>query len=223
MLKTSAFTLAALLLAGSSLAQTTIEVPISLATDDTELRDASGVLGVDFDSSDLEVGQDGNRPTRIGLRFQNVNLPANAVVSNAYIQFTGDAGDAGAEAGVPVVVIRGEANVNPVTYINDVTDIPGRATTTAEVTWTATAQFTADTATTAERTPNLSAIVTEIISLPGWAAGNAMAFQIFPSAAGERTAHSFENSASNSAWVARLVITYTTPAPLAANDWALYE
>jgi hypothetical protein len=51
-----------------------------------------------INSSDVELVQDpnSNNGTQIiGLRFNNINIPQGAIVSDAYITFTSDTPDAG--------------------------------------------------------------------------------------------------------------------------------
>nr|WP_136251769.1 hypothetical protein [Ningiella ruwaisensis] len=69
-----------------ALETTTISVAITSSSDDVE--ESNGTL--DFTSSDLELSFEGNSQQTIGLRFKNVKVPRNALIENAYIQFTID-------------------------------------------------------------------------------------------------------------------------------------
>jgi hypothetical protein len=198
----------------------TLSVRISLGTDDMERRIASGTPELDIDSSDLEIGDDGgSRPNTIGLRFQNVGLPATATVLSAFVQFTGDAGDVASDLGTPSVVIHGQRSVNPATFsIVNVDDIISRTSTTATINWNSIPTWGPNAAGANERTPDLKPIVDEIIGLPGWTSGNAMAFVFSQDAGDERTAHAFEGQPTQAA---QLIINYVAPA--SAASWELYE
>lgn len=198
----------------------TLSVRISLGTDDMERRINSGTPQLDAGSSDLEIGDDGGaRPCTVGLRFQSVGLPASATVISAFVQFTGDAGDVATDLGTPSVVIHGERSVNPVTFSTIVVDdIITRTSTTATINWNNIPTWGPDVAGANERTPNLKPIVDEIIGLPGWTSGNAMAFVFSQDPGDERTAHAFEGQPT---LAAQLIINYVSPA--SAASWELYE
>ncbi|MHC4682590.1 MAG: hypothetical protein ACYTEK_28395, partial [Planctomycetota bacterium] len=59
---------------------------------------------MDFGSSDLEFMNDGGIQT-IGLRFENVRVPAGATISNAYVELTQDDNES---QGSVNIIIHGE-------------------------------------------------------------------------------------------------------------------
>lgn len=96
----------------------TVTSLVNSNTDDMEEYIASGAH--DIGSSDLEIGDEspGSSATNqlIGLRFTNINIPANAQILNAFIQFTYD----NSKTADPCVqVIKAEANDNPATFTDN--------------------------------------------------------------------------------------------------------
>lgn len=82
--------------------------------------------------------------------------------------------------------------------------LSSRAITNTTVLWQPAAWNTIGEATTTQRTPNLAALVQEIVSRPGWTSGNAIAFLI--EGTGHRTAEAFDKAGSIPA---SLSITYS--------------
>jgi hypothetical protein len=157
---------------------------ISAATDDAEERIATGAI--DLASSDLEFALDGNNPQWIGMRFQNLPIPAGATIRNAWIQFQAD------EAwSIPTsVTIQGELNPNPATFTTAAFGISSRTRTSTTVPWTPPAWNTVGEEGDPQKTPSLTAIVQALVSQQGWNAGNAMVF--IATGSGTRTAESFD-------------------------------
>ncbi len=182
---------------GSSLVN--VSVQINSNDDDVEERNNNG--SVNLTSSDLELSWDGNNGQTIGLRFNNIDIPSEAVITEAYIQFTVDESDAGATS----IIIKGEYHDNAPPFTNSNSNVSNRATTVASVNWAPVAWTVIGEAGVGQQTPNLSDIVQEIIGRAGWAATNSMVFVFTGS--GERTAESYNGSPVNAPI---LHITYST-------------
>jgi len=158
-------------------------------------------------SSDIEFMYDSWNSQGIqtvGLRFDNIGIPANATIVDAYIQFTADA----TTSGSMTITIKGEDVANSATFADITNNISGRTTTTASAPWSPLA-WTNDAAGVNERTPDLTAIVSEIMTSNGWQAGNPITFIITGTgnATDYRKADSFDESATQSA---KLVIEYAS-------------
>ncbi len=192
----------------------TFQQRIQQSTDDAEEKfDGSNITTT---SSDIELVYDSwnNQGLQtIGLRFNNVTIPANATITNAYIQFTAD----GSTAGVHTLKIKGEKVANSVTFSNTANNISSRTTTTAEVNWSALPAWTDNQAGAAQQTPDLSAVVAEVITSNGWQNGNPITFIITGtgSSSDRRRAYSFDEDPNRSA---QLVIDYT---PISNTDLAV--
>lgn len=195
--------------------QSTATVTVKVASSETQVferRVASGADDVEqsatgsvaLNSSDLELVNDGaSNSQKVGIRFTGINLPDNAVILNAYLQFQTDEVGSGATS----LLIRGEDVDDAGAFSTAKNSVSLLPMTDASTAWTPPAWSTIDQAGTAQRSPDLSAIVQEIIDRPGWVTGDDMAFLITGS--GTRTARAFESGA--------------TKAPLLHVEWAAGE
>jgi len=175
------------------------ETRIATAADDIEEK-SSGTISANI--NDLDMGYDGTTRQTVGLRFTGIDVPRGAVITNAYIQFTSDEVGTGAAS----FVIRGEDADESAAFTAIKFNVSSRPTTDASVAWTPASWTVRGEAGIAERTPDLKAIVQEIIDRGGWAALNDMAFTLVGT--GTRVAKSYEGSAAGAAL---LHIEYTVP------------
>ncbi len=104
----------------------------------------------------------------VGVRFQDVQIPQGATITNAYLQFTA-AQDHAAAAGLK---IAGESAGNSATFGVNKGNLSSRSKTTEEVIWNATPWVTD----TIYDTPSLTSVVQEVVNRTDWCGGNAMAF-----------------------------------------------
>ncbi|MFT6783772.1 MAG: hypothetical protein ACJA1A_003713, partial [Saprospiraceae bacterium] len=178
----------------------TICVSINSGADDVEENDTNGLM---YDnSSDLELVfdsyQDQNNQT-VGLRFNSVDVPQGASITEAYIQFTTDE----TSSGTTNLVIRGENVDNSASFSTSAYDISNRDETNNFVNWSPPAWNSVGETGAGQLTPNLSQVVQEIVDRSGYAQNNSMTFIITGS--GSRTAESYNGS---SASAPQLCITY---------------
>lgn len=153
---------------------TTISVQVSDSGDDVEEvaeEGASDPVGtVDMTSSDLEFIEDDGFLQMVGMIFRNVELPPNANIVSAYIQFFSDK----ALDGTPVTCQLFGGSVANITapFTETLMSVSSHAQTVATVKWTVPPFGDPGTATEAERSPDISSIIQEIVGLGGWASGN---------------------------------------------------
>ncbi|MBU1190486.1 MAG: cadherin-like domain-containing protein [Gammaproteobacteria bacterium] len=145
----------------------TLDIAVISNTDDAEENASTGVMSLS--STDLEMPWDGSKRQQMGMRFQNVAIPTGVTITKAYIQFTVDRADAG---GVVNLTVKGQKAVAPVRFSTASYDISSRARTTASVNWLPSSWTTAGENGTNQRTPDLSAIMQEVIGQAGWTSGN---------------------------------------------------
>jgi hypothetical protein len=123
---------------------------------------------------DLDAGWEGAPEDQniltTGLRFRNIPVPQGAVIDSAFISVWSHE-DKSAED-VAELTIYGDASDNATTFTEDslLTDRPATA---SNVLWTVAEEWTLW---EAYRTPDLKAIVQEVVDREGWVPGNAMAF-----------------------------------------------
>ena len=175
----------------------TVERRVATANDDAE-EATSGSMSLG--SSDLEFVTDGSTVQTVGLRWTGLAIPKGATIQAAYIQFAAD--EAHSEA--TTLTLRAQAADNAATFASTSLNVSSRARTTAAATWSP-AAWVAGQAGANQRTPDLTAVIQEVVNRPGWVSGNALA--IIVNGSGHRTAFAFEGGAAQAAL---LHVEYTT-------------
>ncbi|MCP3914993.1 MAG: hypothetical protein GY711_05520 [bacterium] len=141
-------------------------------------------------SSDLELVFDRGGNQTVGLRFTGVPIPNGATIQEAYVQFQVDETPSAATS----VTIEGQASDQAPPFVSVAGNLSTRARTSASVGWSPPAWPNVGEAGLAQRTPDLSPILQQIVDRGGWSAGNALALLITGS--GERVAESYDGVAS---------------------------
>ncbi|MBN1673309.1 MAG: hypothetical protein JXR37_19845, partial [Kiritimatiellae bacterium] len=159
-----------------------LEIRVAVSSDDAEEGPDSGMH---LASSDLELVEDGGIQT-VGIRFPGVGVPRGATIVKAYVQFKTD------ETGSAPTTLRiqGQAADNAATFSAANGDITGRPRTGAGVWWQPPEWDTVGEAGDRQRTPDLSAVVQEIVNRPGWQSQNALA--VIMTGSGRRTAEAYD-------------------------------
>ena len=179
----------------------TVESRVAASTDDAEEDDVDGSISVT--SSDLELSLDRSSNQLVGMRFTGLAIPSEAIIVNAYIQFTTDEVSTGAVS----LMISGEDADNAQTYSSTNGDISSRASTNASVAWNPADWNTVGESGLDQQTENIAAVIQEIVDRAGWTSGDAIALTITGN--GKRTAESFNGSQANAPL---LHIEYALPA-----------
>ena len=145
-----------------------------------------------LDSSDIELVDDD--PSRmgqtVGLRFVGLEVPKDAVITRAYVQFQVDETDSGRAA----LQIRGEAADNSAGFTSASSNVSGRHATGASVAWAPPDWTKVGCAGADQQTADIAAIIQEIVSRAGWKADNALSLII--TGTGGRTAEAYDGQAS---------------------------
>jgi len=183
---------------------------IAASSDDAE--ETEDGTEVDLTSSDLEMVYDDENQT-VGIRFVDVNIPTDAIVSNAYIQFIAD----GDYSEATSLILKGEYEGNSLAFEDMPNNISSRITTSSVVSWDNIVPWFDLEAGEMQRTPDLSVVITEIITNNDWQEGNALTFII--TGTGKRKAFAYDG---NPTLAAELIIEYTPLTPI-YNDLALTE
>lgn len=181
---------------------------VAASADDAEEQLDNGNTGIANGSPDLDLGryyQGDSTATMIGLRFQGIQLPDNAKVTEAWLEFTIQRATAGPEGDAISLEIAGEDSDNAVLFKNENKNISNTTTrpeTDEKVTWGSLTTPSTDPWTPANetrKTPNLNKIVQEVIDRDGWKTGNAIAFKIkykAYSTSAKRDVYSYDGSQS---------------------------
>jgi hypothetical protein len=166
---------------------TTIAIPINSGSDDAEEKPAGNVI---IGSIDIDLVASGGNQT-VGMRFNNVTIPQGSTIVNAFIQFTAS----GAGSTVTTLTLEGETADNATTFVNNINgNISTRPRTVASVPWSPFAWTTVGEADVDQRTPDLTAIVQEIVNQSNWVSNNSLA--IIVTGSGKRDADAFEANPS---------------------------
>ena len=175
----------------------------SSADDAEQYADSYAGSRVDTVSNDLVLGahpQHGSQT--VGLRFTAVEVPKGVTVKEAHIEFRAKGTSTGAANYTIKAVNAG--NVGPIQ--NRTNAISEAATTTASASWSlsgANAEDDWDTSGAEHLTPDLTAVVQEVVNRADWSSKNNMGFVI--TGTGTRSAESFDSDPSKAP---RLVIKY---------------
>jgi len=165
----------------------TIDVRIAHSHDDAEERADGRVLR---GSGDLDMVEEKSERRVVGLRFPGLTIPQGATISSAWIQFTTDEKSTGSVA----LTIDAAAADTTKSFKTTKYSISGLPRTAAKVNWSPPDWTVVGEAGSRQQTPDLAALVQEVVSRPGWAAGNAMTFIV--SGSGRRVAESWNGNAA---------------------------
>ena len=167
----------------------------------------------------LDVGNSGDRET--GLRYKSVDLPTNAIIKSAHIQFFG--AFSSFNNGVLDAQIDGEdLTQNSVTFTNTVGTVSNRPRTSANVVWSI-PDFNPSATGDVVQTVDLSSIINEFLA-EGWTQGDPMTFFLSRISGPRKAFSSYDtellgDGIINGSQAPRLTISYTLPAP-PCNDVA---
>jgi hypothetical protein len=141
----------------------------------------------------------------VGLRFRNVKIPQGATIKQATLKIFA-VSDSWATAAVDGV-LKGEAADNPAAFGDTSRIVSALPTTKASKAWSWTPENAWKKSTWYE-SPDLSAIVQEIVNRPKWAPDNALVLLYLMNTAsdGDRMFWSYESG--NPAAAPRLIVTY---------------
>ncbi|MBK5266704.1 MAG: tandem-95 repeat protein [Acidimicrobiia bacterium] len=164
----------------------TIDVRVSSSDDDNEERpNGTSRIG----SSDLEMTDDGG-PQIVGIRFQNLQIPRNSIITKAYIQFQVDE----ASAGPANLSLQVQDHMNGLAFSNTRFDMSSRTWSTQTVSWIPADWNSVGAVGPDQRTADIKDLVQLLVNNPEWVNGNAGVFLI--TGTGKRVAESSDGTAS---------------------------
>ena len=177
------------LLASEGTGGSIVERRVAAGADDSEERSSSGDIVIN--SPDLELAYDDYFHTdTVGMRFTDIDIAQGAAIANAHIQFRVDEIDYDSVS----LTIRGEDVDDASPFTSSNYDISSRPTTSASVTWSPSSWYFIGQVGPSQRTPNIAAVIQEIVDRAGWTSGSDLASII--TGTGARTAESYEGYAS---------------------------
>ncbi|MDX5320903.1 MAG: Ig-like domain-containing protein [Bacteroidota bacterium] len=200
-----------------------IQVAISNGNDDVE---EFGNGDIAKTNGDLELGYDGvDRGFQtVGLRFNQLNVPQNASITHAYLQFAADETDD--DYSRVNIRVHDMDSASEFTYTDF--NVSGRSTLSDSVVWEIPAWNTVQAHTYNERSPEIKSLVQAIVNRNNWDEDNSISFAI--QGIGTRTAYSFNGTTNTDLhpvlWVeytpslSNLAPEITVTSPSAAGDYA---
>jgi hypothetical protein len=164
----------------------TVTTRIISGDDDVEEGATDGVVLLNSWDLDLSTDKDkaGNGQI-LGLRFQNVFVPKGANITGAHLEFTVDEINTEATS----VVIRAQLANNAEPFVWGTGNVSNRALTMASIPWEIASW---DTVGEKQRSPDISALVQELVLQEGWSPNNSVVFVI--EGTGQRAADAYESA-----------------------------
>ncbi|MEM8492867.1 MAG: VWA domain-containing protein [Pseudomonadota bacterium] len=157
----------------------------------------------DADEDGTVVSLQGNDLTltgssEFGVRFRDLDIPRNATINEAYLEFV--AAEAG--SGAMSAQISAEATDNALTYATGDGSIQARSYNTPATSWAITDAWAGE---DTIRTSNIASQVSAVVSRGGWSLRNSMTFRVRSTSGGLRQIVSFDGRPSRAP---RLVVDF---------------
>ncbi|MCZ2112805.1 MAG: hypothetical protein LC131_02960, partial [Anaerolineae bacterium] len=172
---------------------TSIVVQVSASNDDAIENRSNGNVSR---TGNIEISSTYNPA---GVRFQNVTIPKNATIDSATLNVYVSS----SSIDEPNLYIYGQAVDNAGEFLNATNDISSRTKTTAKTTWYVASPGTG---TGSKTSPDIKAVIQEIVNRAGWASGNALVL-IFVDISGSN--FRFRSWDIDTATAAKLTVNYT--------------
>ncbi|GMM68804.1 hypothetical protein MTsDn1_20990 [Alteromonas sp. MTD1] len=138
------------------------EIVISTNDDDHDAHEIDGA--VTTNANDLVLSQ-GTKTVTSGLRFTDLKIPQGATIVSANLRFTSE----GFNVAGTSLVISAEDNADSSVFSNTNSNLTSRTKTTATVEWTTDNDFPASGEVVT--TPDISAVIQEVVDLSAWCGG----------------------------------------------------
>lgn len=145
------------------------EIITSTASGNDDAFEVSG--SVNLGSNQIQLTQ-GTGTVHSGFRYQELNIPQGATITNAFMRFTSNTLNTAAS----VLTIRAEKSTSSAEFSSAVNDLSGRPTTLNEVEWSSGNDFPVRGETIV--TPSLIDVLQEVVDQPGWCGGNDLSILI---------------------------------------------
>ena len=206
----------------TSFAQEYATTSTVIVSNDDDTNEYSGDNGMWAGSSAVDLANTG-KPVFAGLRFTDVQVPQNAAIVDAYIEFTVKE----VSTGDIKLIVQGLDDAN-VTLPNENFGLTNFTKTSSKISWEPSPWETID---EKKQTSNIASIIQEIVNKAEWTSGNALGVVIFEEdttgssalEAGQQTRNRRAYSGNTPAKAPRLVIKYgqkiTTTATVGDSEW----
>jgi len=147
------------------------DIPTAIAHTSEEDNTTGNIIP---NSVDLEMNW-GGFTSNVGIKFPLISIPAGANITNAYISFE----SYDTRSGTVNLNIKGEKGGTPADLLNIDFDLSDRTVTTATVAWNNIPSWTTNQRNADTETPDISAVIQEIIDDPGYTNGDGIVIILF--------------------------------------------
>jgi hypothetical protein len=171
-------------------------VRVGANEDDSEQQLNGNIL---LDSPDLDF----LNGRFVGLKFRGVDIPANAVIDSADVQFVAAVAS---NAGTLTVEIAAELKANGGSFGTSPGDLSGRMKTANPISWNLNAAWAAG---SFQTTPSFASALQQVVNLPAWIPGNDIVV-LFEGTAGTALRKAFSRDGNPGA-AALLTVEYEEP------------
>ncbi|MDO6566205.1 PilC/PilY family type IV pilus protein [Alteromonas sp. 1_MG-2023] len=130
-----------------------------------------------------------NSNNYVGIRFQNVNIPQGAEITEAYIELTASSTQTSNNASMSVSAIAEDDVAN---FSSGVSNRLSNIAKTSSITWSMPSFYNNN----EYSSPDITSLVEEVVNRAGWEAGNSMGF-VFSNFYRERAVDSYSGSQSS--------------------------
>ncbi len=189
---------------------------VNSVEDDAEqcIPGGTGVFGkMNLGSSDLDICMDGTQKLMMGIRFENLPIPSQAIIQSAYIQFT-TKGDSNPIAGDVYITVQNSDSTD--VFVDTFYNMSGRPMVADSVLWSANASPTwsgasGGTAGPDQKTTNFASVLQQVINRPGW---NGSSLVVLLKGGGTKSAWTYNGSPINAPKLIIRYEGYPTPMPV---------
>ncbi|WP_334021207.1 PilC/PilY family type IV pilus protein [Alteromonas sp. S015] len=175
------------------------EIIISTNNDDHDAHEING--NVTTDSNDLILSS-GTQTVTSGLRFTELNIPQGATIVSASIRFTSEKFNVAGTS----LVISAEASASSTVFTSSTNNLSERTKTAANVEWATDNSFPASGEVIT--TPDISAVIQEVVDLTAWCGGKNLNILIEGSSADSASSREVRASDVGQSGAPQLVVTY---------------
>ncbi|MEO0472301.1 MAG: Ig-like domain-containing protein, partial [Bacteroidota bacterium] len=162
-----------------------VTVPIKTGADDAE-EDAQGTVFLNNTRLAL-VNKQNVGDQLVGLHFDSLAIPPNAVITSAFLQFTSKNSGNNNPSGWKIFA---DDSYDSAPIVNQTGNLSNRPRTQTSINWLPANWAGGNAAGPDQRSPDLSLLIQELIDLPGWQENHAITLMV--AGWGRRNAQSFE-------------------------------
>ncbi|WP_394221106.1 PilC/PilY family type IV pilus protein [Alteromonas gracilis] len=175
------------------------EIIISTNDDDHDAHEIDG--SVTTESNDLILSK-GTKTVTSGLRFTELNIPQGATIVSASLRFTSEKFNVAGTS----LVISAEASASSTAFTSTNNNLSARTKTAANVEWTTDNSFPASGEVIT--TPDISAVIQEVVDLSAWCGGKNLNILIEGSSADTASSREARASDVGQSGAPQLVVSY---------------